>query len=211
MAPSVPTAAGAAPSSSASLRAPSGLLRTACGTAVAAICGGGAVAAGTLGAVACAAVAALALAGGAVLVSPRARRCQRSRSRSGHFCHFCAARPLCQPRAEALCPYGSLAMRLNCGGMLSGGGHMCIPVPPSDSPGPWAAPPVTLLFGREQIRARAAGRGDCHLCEKGRWESPRSASRYLTSKWPAGASSPLVETGRRQAASEQGERRNDVE
>ena len=34
MAPSVPTAAGAAPSSSASLRAPSGLLRTACGDAL---------------------------------------------------------------------------------------------------------------------------------------------------------------------------------
>ena len=59
------------------------------------------------------------------------------------FCHFFAAPPLCQPRAEALCPYGSLAMRLNCGGMLSGGGHLCILVPPSDSLGPWAAPPVT--------------------------------------------------------------------
>ena len=33
--------------------------------------------------------------------------------RSGHFCHFFAARPLCQPRAEALRPCGSLGMRLN--------------------------------------------------------------------------------------------------
>ena len=57
----------------------------------------------------------------------------------------------------------------------------------------------------EVNRARAAGRGDYHLREKGRWESPRSASRYLTSKWPAGASPPLVETGRRQAVREPNE------